>query len=481
MSEEFLRLDPKQIRVEEDGNRTHEDAGLLTSVEKRGVDTPVQVYIDDDGSYVLVAGHRRLASAIHYNIATILANVVKKEDKDEIRAVENTDRKDEHPLDAAASIRTLQAKGYSNETIAIMKHRTKAEIIRMSRLNNLTPELTREYRENKISLEAAMEFAVMDKDMQKKVADKVYLYNNCRKEDIRRAYMELQGIRLNNVTKEFLLSQPSCNDCKSNLTVEQADLFSGECGCCRDPHCYAQKLKSLMEIHKAEAIISRWDIDNKLLKKEVEKVGYKKLDYWQTSESPTTGCTKYVEITGEIRYLPKQNQKPQRTKEEKDLLKEYRVIYAKTAGLSKDYILECSKSYMDKNYRNMAFTDSNDMTLMAERILRDSGWVFASYLELKTDELQALTAGMDNSQKVGLVLMQLHINRMETLHQEKKVLPEPKPDMSFLAVDHAIAPFFFDLDAVLGLKTSKTRKKMNAVIKELTDFLQAANQAEKEK
>ncbi len=469
MNEEMLRLDPKQIRVEEDGNRAHEDAGLLTSVETLGVTTSVQVYVDDDGSYVLVAGHRRLESAVHYNIATIPVNIVKKEDKDVIRAVENTDRKDEHPLDQAASIRTLQAKGYSNEAIATMKHMTKAEVIRMSRLNNLTPELTRDYREDKISLEAAMEYAVMDKDMQKKVKDKVY--QGCRKEDIRRAYMDLQGIRLYNVTKEFLLSQPSCNDCNSNLTVEQADLFSGECGCCRDPHCYAQKLKSLMEIHKAEAIISRWDIDNKLLKKEVEKVGYKKLDYWQTSGSPTTGCTKYVEIAGEIRYLPKQNQKPQRTKEEKDLLKEYRTIYAKTAGLSKEYILECSKSYMDKSYRNMAFPDSNDMTLMAERILRDSSWLLASYLELKTDELQALITGMDNSQKIGLVLMQLHINRMETDHQDKKFLPEPDRDMSFLKADHARAPFFFELDTVLGLKTSKVKKKVNTIIKEMDDFL----------
>ena len=119
MSEEYKMLRTMDIIVRDDQNRAEEKGGdIIESVQKKGVLVPLIVYVDEVGNNVLVAGHRRLKSALHFKIESVPVKIIDEKDCEEVRAIENMDRKALHPLDEAEQIRSLQRKGWTNTEIS---------------------------------------------------------------------------------------------------------------------------------------------------------------------------------------------------------------------------------------------------------------------------------------------------------------------------------------------------------------------------
>ena len=65
-----MKVFTDMIKVLDGQNRDNSDKSIIESVGKEGVLVPLLVYSDPEetGKYVLVAGHRRLASAVHFNL-----------------------------------------------------------------------------------------------------------------------------------------------------------------------------------------------------------------------------------------------------------------------------------------------------------------------------------------------------------------------------------------------------------------------------
>ena len=68
-----MRVSPEQIMVIDSDNRGNSDNSIIQSIEKEGVLVPLLVTNNNDGTFTLVAGHRRLASAISTSRASACA------------------------------------------------------------------------------------------------------------------------------------------------------------------------------------------------------------------------------------------------------------------------------------------------------------------------------------------------------------------------------------------------------------------------
>ena len=91
-----MRIATNLIRVLDGQNRDNSDKSIIESVGKEGVLVPLLVHCDPEtaGMYVLVAGHRRLASAIHFKLRDVPVELIPQEQAERARALENLDRKD---------------------------------------------------------------------------------------------------------------------------------------------------------------------------------------------------------------------------------------------------------------------------------------------------------------------------------------------------------------------------------------------------
>jgi ParB family transcriptional regulator, chromosome partitioning protein len=121
--EQITRSSGLQTRQEFDPENDPEDRLFTHSVQKHGVTQPVLVYrFEDEGGlepqYGLIAGHRRLAAALHTGLPLVPALLVppetSQENRDLLTALENLQRRDLLPLEKAALIqRLVERYGYT--------------------------------------------------------------------------------------------------------------------------------------------------------------------------------------------------------------------------------------------------------------------------------------------------------------------------------------------------------------------------------
>lgn len=126
MSSEFVQIPIEQVHPSKTNPRTHFDPAALVelaaSVRQHGVLEPILVRpTNGDGTYEIIAGHRRYLAAQQAQLARVPAIVRKMDDLSvlEIQVVENLQRADLHPLEEAAGYnRLLTYPGYDVEKIA---------------------------------------------------------------------------------------------------------------------------------------------------------------------------------------------------------------------------------------------------------------------------------------------------------------------------------------------------------------------------
>lgn len=121
---EFLILDPNTIETEDGFNPRSQDMGdmdsFTRSVRTHGVKVPVEVR-REDGKYILIGGHRRLAAALKSGLAQIPAILTKKVKDTQTRRVHalvtNT-QKELMPVEEALAFKALVDGGMSPKEIA---------------------------------------------------------------------------------------------------------------------------------------------------------------------------------------------------------------------------------------------------------------------------------------------------------------------------------------------------------------------------
>lgn len=119
--------------------------------------------------YDVIAGGRRLRALWHLRDAGHLpadhpvpVNVVSAAIATEIGIAENTIRERMHPHDEFVAFRDLAAKGESNEAIGAKFGVTPLVVERRLRLANVAPEILHAFREDRLTLDQMMAFALTD-------------------------------------------------------------------------------------------------------------------------------------------------------------------------------------------------------------------------------------------------------------------------------------------------------------------------------
>jgi len=137
------RFDPAELAELADSIRTH---GLIQPIIVSSSDTP--------GAYTLIAGERRWLAAKQAGLATIPAIVrqASEQERLELALIENVQRADLSPLDAALAYHQLDEEfGLSHDEIAARVGKSRAAVTNTLRLLKLPPAVQQALRDERIT------------------------------------------------------------------------------------------------------------------------------------------------------------------------------------------------------------------------------------------------------------------------------------------------------------------------------------------
>lgn len=149
-----LIQNPFQPRIEMDGNELSE---LVQSIEKNGLLQPILVTTDENGKYVILAGHRR-AEAFKIlgkeKISSVLKNNVSKQDMAVIAMAENAVRVDLNPIEFAISMRYLLEEGIVESQNKLAEHigLSKGHVSKLMAILKLPDQLIKKIKEDRYNI-----------------------------------------------------------------------------------------------------------------------------------------------------------------------------------------------------------------------------------------------------------------------------------------------------------------------------------------
>ena len=140
--------------------------GLAASIGRIGLVMPLVVAPDGD-SFVLVAGHRRLAAAIRCGMATVpcVKASARGNVAAEITFAENMFRKDLSPIELAAAVKDcIENKVMTVDELAAGLHRSTEWVRRMVAMLDWPPDILEVIHDESISISAAHNLALVNDD-----------------------------------------------------------------------------------------------------------------------------------------------------------------------------------------------------------------------------------------------------------------------------------------------------------------------------
>ncbi len=127
---------------------------LSDSIREQGVLQPLLVSPSEGGRYMIIAGERRFRAGREAGLAT-LPCIVKDIDvirQREIALIENLQREDLNPIEAAQGIRTLMLQcGYTQEKVSARLGKSRPAVANLLRLLQLPEEVTEMVRDGLLS------------------------------------------------------------------------------------------------------------------------------------------------------------------------------------------------------------------------------------------------------------------------------------------------------------------------------------------
>ncbi len=151
MSLEKIYPNPEQPRKNFDEQALRE---LADSIKKHGVIMPIVVNDDRSGRFMIIAGERRFRAAKLAGlkeIPVVIRNYSKREIK-EISLIENLQREDLNPIEAAAAMKQLMVEyKLTQDELAERIGKSRPAIANTLRLLSLTPEVMHLVAESKLS------------------------------------------------------------------------------------------------------------------------------------------------------------------------------------------------------------------------------------------------------------------------------------------------------------------------------------------
>ncbi|MCB2053188.1 MAG: ParB/RepB/Spo0J family partition protein [Geminicoccaceae bacterium] len=144
-----VEIDLDRLTANPEQPRTRFDAAaiddLAASIERHGLLQPVIVRTSGEGSYVLIAGERRMRACRKLGRKTIAA-ILTDGDAGEIALIENLQRENLDPFDEAAAVARLMAeRGYSQNEIGKIIGKRQNTVSALLSLTTLPERIRREY------------------------------------------------------------------------------------------------------------------------------------------------------------------------------------------------------------------------------------------------------------------------------------------------------------------------------------------------
>ena len=218
---------------------------LVESIKANGVLTPVLVRPDDEGTYEMISGHRRLRAAKKAGLRKIPA-IIKEMTDDEatIAMVDaNVQREEILPSEKAFAFKmkmdairhqgkstdeTLfpeETKSYSGDIVGKSEGLTRTQVYRYIRLTELIPKLLDMVDEKRLALAMAVEISYFNKNVQQWLYEYIKENGMIKQEQI----MELRPYREDkNMTQEqlinILVKSRSTTEKRKKITITERKL-----------------------------------------------------------------------------------------------------------------------------------------------------------------------------------------------------------------------------------------------------------------
>lgn len=157
---------PHQPRKTFDENALND---LANSIREHGVISPIVVNRGMDGRYMIIAGERRYRAALRAGLETVPAIVRELDEKEiqEISLIENLQREDLNPIEAAAGMKRLMDEfGLTQEMLSERLGKSRPAIANTLRLLTLAEEVVALVREGKLSSGHARTLVPLEKKAQ---------------------------------------------------------------------------------------------------------------------------------------------------------------------------------------------------------------------------------------------------------------------------------------------------------------------------
>lgn len=170
---DLIAPNPYQPRKNFDENALNE---LAASIDEFGLIQPVVLYKDNEGSYTLIAGERRLRACKLLGKTDIKAIILDAEEDKlrELALIENIQREDLNPIELASSYKELiDTMDITQETLAAYIHKSRPQITNTLRLLELDKDTQELIMQGKISQGHAKMLVSLDKNEQKLVIDTI--------------------------------------------------------------------------------------------------------------------------------------------------------------------------------------------------------------------------------------------------------------------------------------------------------------------
>lgn len=218
---------------------------LVESIKANGVLTPVLVRPDDEGTYEMISGHRRLRAAKRAGLRKIPA-IIKEMTDDEatIAMVDaNVQREEILPSEKAFAFKmkmdairhqgkstdeTLfpeETKSYSGDIVGKSEGLTRTQVYRYIRLTELIPKFLDMVDEKRLALAMAVEISYFNKSVQQWLYEYIRENGMIKQEQI----MELRPYREDkNMTQEqlinILVKSRSTTEKRKKITITERKL-----------------------------------------------------------------------------------------------------------------------------------------------------------------------------------------------------------------------------------------------------------------
>jgi len=244
---------------------------LSESIKKHGLIQPITVREQPDrtGKYECVCGERRLRASVIAKMTTVavIVRVLTDEEVIELQFTENLQRTDVHPMDEAVTFKSMmenKVKPYSIADIAAKINKPETFVAHRLSLNNLIPELQKDFWSGKFLIGVAVLFSRLSPADQKEAAKQCKEWQSKDYKSINaiRGYINNSILReLSSVPfkKDDLTLNPKAGSCVTCLKRSGSNklLFDDikQDDRCFDPACFTIKMNAYLLTEISRVIV----------------------------------------------------------------------------------------------------------------------------------------------------------------------------------------------------------------------------------